>query len=193
MNAQNKRPCKDCERLKFFHGKSTAEILLLAPLSNFPPSNNQQDIAMSSNLTKRDIILKIYREFDGTVAQNIVRDIVIGTIDALRDAVAAGQSIELRNFGVFEIQVRKERVGRNPNQPEIDVMIPRRAVVKFKAGKELKQSLTQLDLDQFAEDDEDAKPARKPARKPAAKAKAPAKAKAAAKAPAKAGKSSKGR
>lgn len=148
---------------------------------------------MSSNLTKRDIILKIYREFDGTVAQNIVRDIVIGTIDALRDAVAAGQSIELRNFGVFEIQVRKERVGRNPNQPEIDVMIPRRAVVKFKAGKELKQSLTQLDLDQFAEDDEDAKPARKPARKPAAKAKAPTKAKAAAKAPAKAGKSSKGR
>ena len=84
---------------------------------------------MSSNLTKRDIILKIYREFDGTVAQNIVRDIVIGTIDALRDAVAAGQSIELRNFGVFEIQVRKERVGRNPNQPEIDPALRRDRIV----------------------------------------------------------------
>ena len=55
--------------------------------------------------------------------------------------------IELRNFGVFEIQVRKARIGRNPNKPEKNVVIPTRAVVKFKAGKELKANLTDLDLD----------------------------------------------
>jgi len=39
------------------------------------------------------------------------------------------------------------RVGRNPNRPETDVVIPRRAVVKFKAGKEMKAGLSKLDLD----------------------------------------------
>jgi nucleoid DNA-binding protein len=60
-----------------------------------------------------------------------------------------GQNIELRKFGVFELQVRKSRVGRNPNKPETDVMIPRRAVVKFKAGKEMKEGLDKLDLDKL--------------------------------------------
>jgi DNA-binding protein HU-beta/integration host factor subunit alpha len=32
-------------------------------------------------------------------------------------------------------------VGRNPNKPETDVPIPARAVVKFKAGKEMKAEL----------------------------------------------------
>jgi len=32
----------------------------------------------------------------------------------------------------------KARVGRNPNRPETDVPIPARAMVKFKAGKEMK-------------------------------------------------------
>ena len=52
---------------------------------------------------------------------------------------------ELRNFGVFEIKVRKERKGRNPNKPQDVVKIPERAVVKFRAGKELKEAVEKLD------------------------------------------------
>ena len=55
--------------------------------------------------------------------------------------------MELRNFGVFEVQKRKARVGRNPNRPETDVVIPTRAVVKFKAGKVLKSRIKEIDLD----------------------------------------------
>ena len=36
------------------------------------------------------------------------------------------------------------RVGRNPNKPEIDVPIPARAMVKFKAGKEMKAEVLKL-------------------------------------------------
>jgi len=54
--------------------------------------------------------------------------------------------VELRNFGVLEVQVRKARVGRNPNKPETEVIIPQRAVVKFKSGKILKAKLKKLDL-----------------------------------------------
>jgi|TARA_Y100001934_G_C11945859_1_gene582466 DNA-binding protein HU-beta/integration host factor subunit alpha len=100
---------------------------------------------MSNNLTKRQIVQKIY---DGkNYKQEDVRKIVQETLDIIRDALIEGRNIELRKFGVFEIQVRKARVGRNPNKPETDVMIPRRAVVKFKAGKELKEGLAGLDLD----------------------------------------------
>ena len=94
---------------------------------------------------KRQIVQSIYE--NNNYKQEDVRQIVQQTLDIVRDALIAGRNIELRKFGVFEIQVRKARVGRNPNRPETDVVIPRRAVVKFKAGKELKEGLTDLDLD----------------------------------------------
>ncbi len=100
---------------------------------------------MSNNLTKRQIVQSIYE--GKNYKQEDVRKIVQETLDIIRDALIDGRNIELRKFGVFEIQVRKARVGRNPNKPETDVIIPRRAVVKFKAGKELKEGLTSLDLD----------------------------------------------
>ena len=69
------------------------------------------------------------------------------TLDIILDALAEGRNVELRNFGVFEVQKRKARVGRNPNRPETDVVIPTRAVVKFKAGKVLKSRIEEIDLD----------------------------------------------
>lgn len=92
------------------------------------------------NLTKRDIILSIYK--DNRLPQKTVRDIVQQMLDVVAEALASGRDVELRNFGVFEIQTRKERVGRNPNKPETDILIPERQVIKFKAGKELKTQLS---------------------------------------------------
>ena len=102
------------------------------------------------NLTKREIIQKIYNDTDecrrGSILQNDVKDIVQRTLDIMTESLAQGRNIELRKFGVLEVQVRKPRVGRNPTQPEQDVVIPKRAIVKFKAGKELKALLKDLDL-----------------------------------------------
>ena len=52
-----------------------------------------------------------------------------------------GSTVELRNFGVFKIEVRKERIGRNPKDPTVDIRIPARKVVKFRSGKEMKNQL----------------------------------------------------
>ena len=100
---------------------------------------------MSNNLTKRDIVLDIYDKKD--FPQKDVRAIVQLTLDAISTALSEGRDVELRNFGVFEVQVRKSRIGRNPNKPETDVLIPTRAVIKFKAGKELKARLKEIDVD----------------------------------------------
>jgi nucleoid DNA-binding protein len=94
------------------------------------------------NLTKREIVLSIYEEND--YQQKDVKDIVQKTLDCVFDALASGRNIELRSFGVFELQVRKPRPGRNPKKPEDVVTIPERIAVKFKPGKELKEKLKKL-------------------------------------------------
>lgn len=133
---------------------------------------------MSENLTKRDIVVQIHKEVKGDgfesssfgdaedsapieVPQKVIREVVQRTLDVIADALAEGRSVELRNFGVFEIQVRKERVGRNPNKPKKDVMIPQRAVIKFKAGKELKARLQDLDTNAYLAARDQEKKARK--------------------------------
>ncbi len=99
---------------------------------------------MSKNLTKRDIVLDIYENTN--IPQKDVRETVQRTLDSIARALSEGKNVELRNFGVFEVQVRKSRIGRNPNKPEKDVIIPTRAVIKFKSGKELRESLKNLDV-----------------------------------------------
>ena len=93
-------------------------------------------------MTKRDLVVRISNE-TGLIQQDVLA-VVQRTLDYISEAVARGETVELRNFGVFEVKVRKARVGRNPNKPEKDVRIPPSAVVKFKPGKEMKESVIQL-------------------------------------------------
>ena len=99
---------------------------------------------MSTNLTKREIVLDIYKKTN--FPQKQIVETVQLTLDIIQQALADGRNVELRNFGVLEVQRRKSRIGRNPNKPETEVVIPTRAVVKFKSGKILKAKLKKLEL-----------------------------------------------
>lgn len=94
------------------------------------------------NLTKRDLVIRISNE-TGMVQQDVL-NVIQKMLDYLTESLAKGQTVELRNFGVFEVKLRKARVGRNPNKPKDDVRIPPRAVVKFKAGKEMRAMVLKL-------------------------------------------------
>jgi len=94
-------------------------------------------------MTKRDLVIRISEE-TGLVQQQ-VQDILQKTLDVVSTTLAKGEKVELRNFGIFEIRVRKARTGRNPNHPGTDVPIPERAVVRFKAGKEMREAVSKLD------------------------------------------------
>jgi nucleoid DNA-binding protein len=95
-----------------------------------------------ANLTKRDIVVKISNETG--VVQHQVFEVVQKTLDLITDSLARGEDVELRNFGIFEVRLTKERVGRNPNQPGSSFKIPARATVKFKAGKIMRQKVSKL-------------------------------------------------
>ena len=93
-------------------------------------------------MTKRDLVVRISDE-TGMVQQQVLT-IVQKVLDHIAEAVSRGEKVELRNFGIFEMRVRKARIGRNPNMPSKVVPIPQRAVVKFKPGRELRDAVLKL-------------------------------------------------
>ncbi len=93
-------------------------------------------------MTKRDMVVRI--SDDTGMIQADVLEVVQRMLDGLSEALAQGETIEIRNFGVFEVVMRNPRVGRNPHKPENEVMIPVRAVVKFRTGRDLKKKVLKL-------------------------------------------------
>jgi nucleoid DNA-binding protein len=55
-------------------------------------------------------------------------------LQAIIDALQAGESVDLRGFGRFQLRHRPARTGRNPRTGET-IPIPAKAVPTFTAGK----------------------------------------------------------
>jgi nucleoid DNA-binding protein len=93
-------------------------------------------------LTKRDLVVLISEETG--LIQTQVFDVVQKTLDRIAAALANGNKVELRKFGVFNVRIAKARLGRNLQNPEFEVAVPARATVKFKAGKEMRTEVLKL-------------------------------------------------
>jgi nucleoid DNA-binding protein len=78
------------------------------------------------------------------LTQSKVMDVLEKAFEHIIDSLAKGNKVEIRNFGIFEVKIRKAKVGRDFSRPEISVMIPVTARVKFKAGKEMKAAVLKL-------------------------------------------------
>ena len=100
---------------------------------------------MAKTLTKRDLVNKISAETNFTQIE--VFDIVQRAVDIISSTLAEGDRVVIRNFGTFQVKEVKPKVGRNPKNPDQDVPIPARSVVKFKVGKELKDQVARDQTD----------------------------------------------
>ncbi|MEJ2745853.1 MAG: integration host factor subunit beta [bacterium] len=87
-------------------------------------------------MTKRELAVRIASETQ--LPQQAVKEVIQKTLDYIVESLAAGNSVELRNFGVFMVRTRKARLGRNPNKPEQEVRIPAKKVPDFKPGRIMK-------------------------------------------------------
>lgn len=87
-------------------------------------------------MTKKDIVIKIAE--DTELKQIDVKRIVQKTLDTIVEALAKGETVELRNFGIFKVKSRKSRVGRNP-KTGVTVPIPEKRIVSFKSGMIMKK------------------------------------------------------
>ncbi|AMO35628.1 MULTISPECIES: integration host factor subunit beta [Thauera] len=88
-------------------------------------------------MTKSELIAQLAERFPQLVAKDA--DYAVKMIlDAMTDALARGDRIEIRGFGSFALNYRPPRVGRNPKSGE-KVHVPEKYVPHFKAGKELRE------------------------------------------------------
>jgi DNA-binding protein HU-beta len=88
-------------------------------------------------LIKLDIVTEIVNRTGITKTK---AEIAVETVfESMKRALAHGDRIELRGFGVFNVKPRKTGIGRNPRTGQ-EVSIPPGKAVRFKPGKEL-QSL----------------------------------------------------
>lgn len=72
--------------------------------------------------------------------QRDVERIVNTIFEGITDAMARGERVELRRFGVFSVKKRDARVGRNPRTGEA-VDVDAKSVPFFKTGKLLRDRL----------------------------------------------------
>jgi DNA-binding protein HU-beta/integration host factor subunit beta len=63
-----------------------------------------------------------------------VKQAVQLVLDGIIEVLVTERRLELRDFGVFEVRVRKARQARNPRTGAV-VMVPAKAVVSFKPGR----------------------------------------------------------
>lgn len=95
-----------------------------------------------TTITKRDLVVSISTATGLTQQQTL--EVVQQFLDAVTDQVSEGNQVILRNFGAFQVLRAKPKVGRNPAQPDSEVTIPERTIVKFKPGKEMKERVALL-------------------------------------------------
>ncbi len=66
---------------------------------------------------------------------------VSACLDSIQEALSNGGKLTLTGFGTFTVEKRKERKGRNPQTGD-EITIPENRVVKFRAGKNLKDKVS---------------------------------------------------
>ena len=85
-------------------------------------------------LIKQDII---HHVIERTGLPRVKAEAAVDTVfESLKKALANGDRIELRGFGVFNVRPRKTGIGRNP-RTGAEVNIAPGKAVRFKPGKEL--------------------------------------------------------
>jgi len=104
-----------------------------------------------NTMTKKKLINSISQ--DKGIHPNDVRHVIQAFLDKITDSLSRGERLEFREFGVFEVVKRKKKIGRNPKDAAIPIIIPERFAVKFIPGKTMRR-VVEIDK-KFAETHEE--------------------------------------
>jgi nucleoid DNA-binding protein len=88
---------------------------------------------------KVEIVDQLANKFEGMTKKQ-AGDVFDAIVDYLAGQLAKGERVQLAGLGTFTVTERKARKGRNPKTKQ-PIDIPASKNVRFKAGKQLKDSL----------------------------------------------------
>lgn len=86
-------------------------------------------------MTRKELAIIIAENTGVTVNQGV--EVVGKLLDAIIDAVAKGDTVELRGFGVFKPVIRKAKKAQDIGRGK-QISIPQHVAPKFKASKYFK-------------------------------------------------------
>ncbi len=89
-------------------------------------------------MNKQELIDKIAK--DNALTKSSAAAAVETFLGEITRSLKKGDAITFVGFGTFKTSQRKARVGRNPQTGE-EIRIPKRRVVRFTAGKALRQAV----------------------------------------------------
>ena len=95
-----------------------------------------------NTMTKKKLINSISQ--DKGIHPNDVRHVIQAFLDKITDCLSQGERLEFREFGVFEVVERKQKIGRNPKNASVAIVIPQRQAVKFTAGKKMRHIIESI-------------------------------------------------
>lgn len=96
-----------------------------------------------NTMTKKKLISSISQEKG--IHPNDVRNVIQAFLDRMTESLSEGERLEFRDFGVFEVVVRKQKIGRNPKNASVPIVIPARYAVKFTPGKKMRKLIEQAE------------------------------------------------
>ena len=76
-------------------------------------------------------------------SQKDVEQVLLASLAQKELALRRGEEVSLVGFGQFSVRARRARRGVNPRNPRQEIRIPEVKVVKFQAGKRLKEAVRQ--------------------------------------------------
>ena len=95
-------------------------------------------ILQSKIMNKKELIDKIAAA--ASISKADAKKALEAATDAMKEALVAGDKVQLIGFGTFSVSERPERQGINPATKE-PITIAAKKVVKFKAGAELADAI----------------------------------------------------
>lgn len=88
---------------------------------------------------KADIVDHVFNNVDGLTKKQAA-EVFEAVFGFLGDTLASGDRVQIAGFGTFSVTERAARKGLNPKTKE-PIDIPASKNVKFKSGKQLKESV----------------------------------------------------
>ncbi len=89
-------------------------------------------------MTTKELIAAITQETG--MRKNDVSKLLEATVQAAKDTLIEGQSIQIQNFGMLEVKTKKERAYVHPKTGERSV-VPEKRQVGFKQNSILKDAI----------------------------------------------------
>lgn len=89
-------------------------------------------------MNKGDLVEKVAKDCD--ISKAVAEKAISSVMDAIMEAMSAGDKVTLVGFGTFSVTERAAREGRNPQSGKA-IKIAAKKVVKFKVGSKLADSV----------------------------------------------------